>query len=317
MNISASTHWLKEHQQKLTQQLVSGRMPHALLIVGATGSGKSQLIQWLSHVVNCLHPVREDDSGIIQACKQCKHCKLQSSDTFPDLLELDKSENTISVDSVRSASRFLESKAQIGHHKVVVVERAERMSVAASNALLKTLEEPTAGNLLVLSAANIEHLLPTIISRCQLIEIRPNLQQLTQNHPQHANINISYLPELADPSLAEAFQSYCLTMAQALDNIQQWQLFEQQLTEQERGLLWLERVVYLAQISQASAETADESKLPVVQKLAATLDFDSLNKVFQLILELNRHLADYPQANAAMLKQQLATTLFTLISGTE
>ena len=136
MNISASTHWLKEHQQKLTQQLVSGRMPHALLIVGASGSGKSQLTQWLSHVVNCLHPVREDDSGIIQACKQCKHCKLQSSDTFPDLLELDRAENTISVDSVRNASRFLESKAQIGHHKVVVVERAERMSVAASNALL-------------------------------------------------------------------------------------------------------------------------------------------------------------------------------------
>ena len=171
--------------------------------------------------------------------------------------------------------------------------------------------------MLVLSAANIEHLLPTIISRCQLIEIRPNLQQLTENHPQHANINISYLPELTEPSLAEAFQTYCLAMAQALDNIQQWQLFERQLTEQERGLLWLERIVYLAQRYQASAQAADVSALPVVQKLAATLDFDSLNKVFQLILELNRHLADYPQANAAMLKQQLATTLFTLISGTE
>ena len=77
----------------------------------------------------------------------------------------------------RVCNRFLQTTAHIGKFKTVLIENAQTMTQAAANALLKTLEEPTANSIIILVTNDIEMLLPTIVSRCRVLNIRPNVGQ--------------------------------------------------------------------------------------------------------------------------------------------
>ena len=165
--------WLIEPQKLLSRQINNNCLPHAILISGVDGSGKQELAQWLIKVLVCQSPVRQQESQLLHACGQCKTCLLHQSKTYPDHIHVESQTKTIGIDEIRLASRFLEKTAHIGINKTVLIPKAEKMTVAAANALLKTLEEPTDNSVIVLLSCDATSLLPTIISRCRLFNIRP------------------------------------------------------------------------------------------------------------------------------------------------
>ncbi|NMP31421.1 AAA family ATPase [Thalassotalea sp. M1531] len=308
--------WLAPHQSRLSTQIKQQKLPHALLITGAKGAGKSRLANWLSQTIQC-QQIYQDQTGVLLPCGVCKHCQLQKSQTFPDIVVIEEADSTISVDNIRAVTRFFETKSQIAQRKVVLINTVENMTVSAANALLKTLEEPNEGNLLILTTEHLEHLLPTIISRCQRVELRPQLEeQFTQGTLSEPYANTSYLPELKDSEVQQAYRTFLDAFIQCLTNPAGIISFEQQLNSSERTLIWLERIVTHLMRAKSGWQTPQE--LAEEYNLAANkLDNDSLLAIFQLILAANKQVKEYSQVNSAMLKQQLIVDLAEIIAGIE
>lgn len=152
--------WLIPDWQALSQSAVAGRLGHAWLLLGEAGLGKEQLAERLAQLHLCHHPQQGEP------CGHCHACQLADKGNHPDLCIIPGDSKTIGVDAVRELGSRLQRSAQLGHGKVVIIPDAERMTEAAANALLKTLEEPAGDSLLLLIASQISRLLPTIRSRC-------------------------------------------------------------------------------------------------------------------------------------------------------
>lgn len=158
--------WQQDHWQGLLGRFQSGRAPHALLIRGEPGTGKGQFALALAQYLLCEKPVADT------ACGECKGCQLNLAGTHPDLevIEPEEQDKAIKVDQIRSVVDFVGKKAQLDGYRVVVLCPAEAMNVNASNALLKSLEEPGESTLLVLVSHQVSALLATIRSRCQVMD---------------------------------------------------------------------------------------------------------------------------------------------------
>lgn len=152
----------------LRAAVVNDRLPHALLFAGADGVGKRSLALALTAWLLCT----EDGDD---ACGQCASCRQVTAGSHPDfqLIVVPASKKEIGVDRSREVKRFMQLRPLRGTLKVAVVDDAHMLTVAAQNALLKTLEEPPAHSLLILVADNPDALLPTVRSRCQRVQFAP------------------------------------------------------------------------------------------------------------------------------------------------
>ncbi|MNQ75267.1 DNA polymerase III subunit delta' [compost metagenome] len=150
-------------QAALWQQLAGRpRHAHAYLLHGPSGIGKRALAERLMARLLCQSPAGLD------ACGRCKACLLLAASTHPDafVLEPEEADKAIRVDQVRELVEFVVQTAQLGGRKVILLEPAEAMNLNASNALLKSLEEPSGDTVLLLISHQPSRLLPTIKSRC-------------------------------------------------------------------------------------------------------------------------------------------------------
>ncbi|MDX1803839.1 MAG: DNA polymerase III subunit delta' [Alcanivorax sp.] len=155
--------WHQQEMRRLLEQHEQGRLPHALLLSGASGTGKLRLAQSLAQTLLCDKPT----GGV--ACGQCQGCQLSSAGTHPDLHTLYPEEpgKAIKIDQVRQLVAFATRTAQYSGYRVAIICPAEALNRNAQNALLKTLEEPGGQTLLLLVSDQPSLLLPTIRSRCQ------------------------------------------------------------------------------------------------------------------------------------------------------
>lgn len=153
--------WLEHRYQQLASLALRAELPHAILLTGNTGVGKDQLAEALLALLLCQQPQQH------QPCGTCKSCRLRLASHHADYWHQTEAEGRIGVDVIRQLTSFFQSRAQQGGVRVALLPHAERMSEAAANALLKTLEEPPQQSFLVLTSHQPAMLLPTIISRCQ------------------------------------------------------------------------------------------------------------------------------------------------------
>ena len=157
---------IKEH---LMNAIESAQVSHAYIINGEKGSGKEFIANTFAMALQC-----EDDSSV-EPCMECHSCKQAVTDNHPDIITLQHEKpGTIGVEDVRQqivADVFI--KPYNSRWKVYIVNDAEKMSVQAQNALLKTLEEPPGYVVIMLLTSNISALLPTILSRSVILNMRP------------------------------------------------------------------------------------------------------------------------------------------------
>ena len=157
----------QEHvKDVLVAALTRDKLGHAYLFSGPRGVGKTTTARLLAMAVNC-----ELDDPAQRPCGQCASCQLVRHNNHPDVIELDAASNN-SVDDVRDLRDKVQLSAIRGGKRVWVLDEAHMLSRAASNALLKTLEEPPANLLFILATTEPEKLPPTILSRCQHFRFR-------------------------------------------------------------------------------------------------------------------------------------------------
>ncbi len=154
--------WLREPWRRIIEDLNTQRLSHAHCIPWRPELGTDKFVQAFVRLLLCLEPTQ-------QACGQCKSCLLMQADTHPDYHFIESVDGkAIGVDAIRALTQELQQTASQHGAKVAWIADADRMTTAAANALLKTLEEPTAKTYLVLSPRRTNQLLPTIRSRMHL-----------------------------------------------------------------------------------------------------------------------------------------------------
>lgn len=158
--------WQHPLWQHLLSYVQQQRIPQAILLTGAKGSGKRALAEGYAHLLLCLHP----NKGII--CGQCTSCKLVQGHSHPDYIVVEPEEpgKNIGIDQIRSLIQQLNLKPQASAFRTVIVQPADQLNNASANAFLKCLEEPTERTCFILITAKAEKLPATIHSRCQTID---------------------------------------------------------------------------------------------------------------------------------------------------
>jgi len=190
----------------LVELLVRSGLPQSALFAGPEGIGKRTIASLLAARANCRHPKPDD------LCGTCPSCSKALSGFHPDIrfYPVVEPANTIGIDDVRELSQEAQYRPFEGSWRVFIIDRAERMTPEAQNALLKTLEEPPETSHLVLVTGYPQRLLSTIRSRCQLINFRPLRREEIANFLQQRC-------DLSQPELRSSFAGGSLGAALELD----------------------------------------------------------------------------------------------------
>ena len=151
--------------QTLSNALNSGRVSHAYLFYGPRGTGKTSTGRILAKALNCL----SDGKG--EPCNKCDMCRAITEGRALDVIEVDAASNT-GVDDIRSLRERVNYAPNEARYKVYIIDEVHMLSNSASNALLKTLEEPPPQVIFILATTEIHKMLPTIMSRCQRFDFR-------------------------------------------------------------------------------------------------------------------------------------------------
>ena len=302
--------WLVPHQQLLSSQILSRHLPHALLISGIEGAGKRALTRWLMQSLLCQH-LKTDDDAIVQPCGQCKHCDLYLAGNFPDHIEIRSEKNNIGVDEIRRTNQFLQKTAQLSGYKTVAIPAAQTMTESAANALLKTLEEPSEHSLLVLISPDQDRLLPTIISRCRLIAIRPPVgDNLTLENNVAADVyrNLTHRNELTSPELFTTYQLFVDAFSDFLLGKGERRSLLQTLTDNEQAIRWLEKVFtdIIRHIHQWPSSVNDDVKKGVVDGQLTQKNIETCYKIF---LRSHQQLVNLVQVNKNFVLEKMLITM--------
>jgi len=147
----------------LTRSMASGRLAHAYLFTGPDGVGKASTARAMAATLFCRN------TGESAPCGTCSGCLKFSSHNHPDFLHILPEGAVIKIDQIRELKKTLSFPPLESPLRITLIEDVHTMRREAANSLLKLLEEPPPHNLLLLTADESEPLLPTIMSRCQII----------------------------------------------------------------------------------------------------------------------------------------------------
>lgn len=147
----------------------NGRLHHALLFVGAEGIGKGLLARAFVQAWMCT----ESTPDHLNRCLKCNNCKRIASQIHPDVIEIIEESATLKIETIRDLQHQLTYPPFESNRRFVILHDVHKMQDAAANCLLKTLEEPEEHTTFILITSQIQRLLPTIISRCQVVRFAP------------------------------------------------------------------------------------------------------------------------------------------------
>ncbi len=225
----------------LINSLIKGNISHAYLFVGPDEVGKKLTALTFAKALNCIN-------GKEDSCEECLSCKKINSLNHPDLSIIrkedentktntisdinrdfgdedeDKESKTIKIEAIRELQRRLSFKPYEGKKKLAIIDNAEDMTTEALNSFLKTLEEPPGETVIILITSNMHSLLPTVVSRCQVIKFNPLSDEhikeiLIKNYKFHEN-DASILASLSKGRLGSAltadYEAFCKFRENAL-----------------------------------------------------------------------------------------------------
>lgn len=161
-----------------------GRLAHAYLIIGDDDEINEAVTSWWAKLLLCHKPFSDNMTDL--PCGYCKNCKMMEAKCHPDFISIQPDGQFLKIDAIRQLQHSISLKPMEGARQVCVVHRADKMTLEAANAFLKTLEEPPSQVVLLLTAASTSEIMPTILSRCQLLKCskltEQRLMELIKNH---------------------------------------------------------------------------------------------------------------------------------------
>lgn len=289
--------WLKAPWARFLSMHRQDRLPHGLLVTGASGLGALILAREMAAYLLCAKPITTQ--GAERACGECASCRLRLAGTHPDiqLLVRDGASQDISVDEIRALiERF--SLTRYGPLRVALIEQAERMNRSAANALLKLLEEPPPGSLFLMTAERADLLPSTIRSRIQRLAITvPKratvVDWLFQQHGLPVEeaellwfIGDDHLMDGSPPSWDWQLPTTALVRLmterdQVLSVVKQWQSMDRDVLARWLMRLWIE----VMRIHSGLSTEAPAPMQSLIRKLVSARSRSHWLKVHRVLLE--------------------------------
>lgn len=301
----------------LQAALSSGQMSHAYLIEGIPGVGKKTLARAFVKALLC-------ENGNGESCGKCSSCQSFEHGNHPDIKRIRPAEdkNSISVKQVRDELvKDMSIRPYGSRYKVYIIEDADKLTVEAQNAMLKTIEEPPAYGLILLIAESAASFLPTILSRCVRVTLQPLSNQLVRQGLEQRGIEsgkASIAAAFSQGSLGQAlelcenaeFEEIRQALFQFLAQIPQLSqleilrgasLWDQYKTEQETLfsllLIWY-RDLLVYQETEDSQRLLCVDQLAAVQQAAAHYSKEKLIQLIDRIVDIHRKIK--ANGNAAL-----------------
>ena len=167
-------------RERITEHLQNtirlNRVSHGYIFDGEEGIGKNFIADIFVAALQC-----EVYSG--EPCGECKSCLQAAGGNHPDIIRIRREKATIGVDDIRGQlNNTIAIKPYNSRYKIYIINEAEKMTEAAQNALLKTIEEPPEYAVILLLTDNMNMLLPTVLSRCVTLHLRPVDRGLLKMH---------------------------------------------------------------------------------------------------------------------------------------
>ena len=178
--------------QYLQNIIENNALNHAYLFYGPDNLGKSLIVDYFIKSIYCA-------SQTSIPCNACLNCRQIQKQIHPDIIYLNKQEDkkNISVEQVRQTRSKAQLSTFLNSHKVILIPQADQLSLAASNALLKVLEEPTKRTIFVFISAGLKNIPATILSRLQLIKFMPVAASQIEKYLLNKNIDKQTAYELS------------------------------------------------------------------------------------------------------------------------
>ncbi|SEF99484.1 MULTISPECIES: ATP-binding protein [Lachnospira] len=165
---------IKEHLQNA---VVMDKVSHAYVFSGNLGAGKKMLAKIFAKTLQC-------EEGGKEPCNHCHSCVQAESNNQPDIIWVrHEKPGSIGVDDIRDQLvADIQIKPYSSRYKIYIIDEAEKLTVQAQNALLKTIEEPPAYGIVILLSKNADIFLQTILSRCVVLDLKPLSDSLVENY---------------------------------------------------------------------------------------------------------------------------------------
>ena len=288
------------------------KVSHAYIINGEEKSGKKMIAEAFAMALQC-------EEGGVEPCGKCRSCRQAIDRNQPDIIYIgeddvleDKKTKSISVDEIRTLlNNDIAIKPYSSKYKVYIVDNAEKMNVQAQNALLKTIEEPPAYGVILLLTTNADSFLPTILSRCILLniktveeeQIKKYLMKAYQIPDYKAEIcasfaqgNVGTAIELASSDSFNEMKHEVLSLVKKIEEVEIYELgltikniaiYKQRMNEYLDLLtLWYRDVLYMKATDDVN-NLIFKDEVYDIKKQAAKKSYSGIEKILQA-LELTR-----------------------------
>lgn len=170
----------------ITSAMAKNKAPHAYFLTGSRGIGKTTTARLIAKALNCEKPLLKKDMKDppdylhFEPCGKCKSCKAVEAGNHLDVIEIDAASNR-GIENIRQLKDNVNLSPSNGKRKIYIVDEVHMLTKEASNAFLKTLEEPPAHVYFIFCTTDPEKVLETIKSRCQQFQFtRPSIEDITQ-----------------------------------------------------------------------------------------------------------------------------------------
>jgi DNA polymerase-3 subunit gamma/tau len=242
--------------QTLSQAIQNNRLPHAFLLHGIRGVGKTTTARIMARVLNCLNNDTQTGKSI-DACGHCTSCQSLTDDRHLDVIEIDAASRT-GVDDIREIIESSRYKAVTGRYKIFIIDEVHMLSKSAFNALLKTLEEPPPHVKFIFATTEIRKIPETILSRCMRFDLKRMEPKLL----------VDYLKKIAQKENFVLEDEAAISLARAADG------------SMRDGLSLLDQAIALSFVSNQNSETP----LPITgQVIYDMLGLADRQRIFTLL----------------------------------
>ncbi|MDD7023731.1 MAG: DNA polymerase III subunit delta' [Lachnospiraceae bacterium] len=286
----------------LKNAVSTGKISHAYMFNGEQGSGKKLLANLFAMTLQC-------EEGGTEPCMKCRSCRQALTGNHPDIIRVSHEKpNTIGVEDIRGqVNGDIQIRPYNGKYKIYIISDADRMTVQAQNAILKTIEEPPGYAVLMLLANNADMMLPTILSRCVRLnlkavkdgDIKEYLMKNMQIPDYQAEIsaafaqgNVGKAVKLASSDKFNEMKQDVLELLRYMDRMELYEIMDavKRINAYREDMddfldlltVWFRDVLlFKATLDAGSLIFKDE--LPAIQKRARTSSYEGLEEIIRAI----------------------------------
>lgn len=281
----------------------NNQLQHAYIFEGAAGVGKYKMAKWISQMIYCESPTKEGNP-----CLTCNQCKRIEVEEHPDVVTIRPDGASIKVRQVRQIKEEFSKSGMESRKKILIIQEMDKMTASGANSLLKFIEEPEGEIMIILLTEEIQRLLATIVSRCQIIHFQRTdmndrlVDIVDKDIPRESATILAYLTQ--DSQVAEKMYEN-EDFQKIIQTVWQWFVLLNKNTDQA--------FIYVHTNIMPLVKTKEDSKLILDLLLIIYRDLMALSFEQERLLAFSKYENQLKKIKSISMERNIAEILTTIL----